>query len=161
MIIRAAKAEEAKTLGKIGFSSWRDSEFAVHDAGRTDPEILQRDFEEFCAGYWGTVLVATDFAHPLGWGAREFGNEIISDLWVAPEAQGRGIGAALLAALEAAIALDGLDYAELETYSGNAGAVRFYERQGYDPVWRGMKFSASLNYDLDKIRFRKTLLKAA
>lgn len=34
---------------------------------------------------------------------------------------------------------------------------RFYSRQGYEAIWRGMKFSASLNYDLDKIRFRKLL----
>lgn len=161
MIIRTAEAGDCERLGQIGFASWLESAFGRDDAGRTDGEKLHAEFTKFGCEQFATILLAEDAGRILGWGAREDSDEIISDLWVAPEAQGNGVGAALLAALEDAIALAGFGYAELETYAGNAGAVRFYQRQGYDPVWRGMKFSASLNYELDKIRFRKTLLEAA
>ncbi|SFV31998.1 ribosomal-protein-alanine N-acetyltransferase [Devosia crocina] len=161
MITRRAQTADAPTLGAIGIAAWRESAFGRHDAGRTDGEKLHTEFIDFCAAHPHTILVGEEGGTLLGWGARELSDETISDLWVAPEAQGRGVGAALLAALEEAIALEGFAHAELETYAGNAGAVRFYSRQGYEPIWRGLKFSASLNYDLDKIRFRKPLREAA
>lgn len=133
------------------------SAFGIDDAGRTDIGKLRAEFVGFCREKPETILLAADGDDLLGWGAREFSDQTISDLWVAPDAQGKGVGAALLAALEEAIALDGFNCVELETYAGNAGAVRFYSRQGYEPIWRGMKFTASLNYDLDKIRYRKML----
>lgn len=161
MIIRGATLADTTRLGEIGIDAWRQSAFGRDDAGRTAIDVLHREFSSFCAEKPETILLAADGTTLLGWGAREEVNEIISDLWVAPEAQGRGVGAALLGALEEAIALEGFEHAELETYAGNAGAVRFYSRQGYEPIWRGMKFSASLNYELDKIRFQKRLREAA
>lgn len=153
-------ADIASVLGAGAFSAWEQSAFGAHDAGRVDREGLRREFETFCRDRPEALLMALSGTAPLGWGAREDGDHVISDLWVFPEAQGRGVGAALLAALEEAIANAGYGYAELETYAGNAGAVRFYQRRGYRPVWRGMKFSVSLNYELDKIRFRKPLTEA-
>ncbi|HWV22196.1 MAG TPA: GNAT family N-acetyltransferase [Devosia sp.] len=157
MIVRVAVEAEAARLGEIGFEAWRTSAFGANDAGRTDADALRGEFTQFCIEKPESIILAADGDRFLGWGAREFSDQVITDLWVAPEAQGKGVGAALLAALEEAIAIAGFSHAELETYAGNAGAVRFYSRQGYEPVWRGMKFTASLNYDLEKIRFRKML----
>ena len=160
MILRPATAQDAVLLGKTGFAAWQQSAFGSNDAGRTDPVLLEAAFIGFCREKPDTILLAEDAGQLQGWGARECSDHVISDLWVAPHAQGRCVGAVLLAALEEAIALAGFSFAELETYAGNAGAVRFYTRQGYEPIWRGMKFTASLNYELDKIRFRKTLSEA-
>lgn len=160
MIVRPATTRDGICLGKIGFAAWRDGAFGKNDAGRTDAALLEAEFIQFCVTRPETILLAGEGDQLLGWGAREFSDHVISDLWVAPRAQGRGVGAVLLAALEEAIALAGFSWAELETYAGNAGAVRFYTRQGYEPIWRGMKFTASLNYELDKIRFRKSLSEA-
>jgi ribosomal-protein-alanine N-acetyltransferase len=160
-MLRHAEAADAARLGEIGFEAWKNSAFGIKDAGRTDAEKLRREFGQFCAEKPETIILAIAGREYLGWGARETSDQTISDLWVAPTAQGRGVGAVLLGALEEAIAIEGFDHAELETYAGNAGAVRFYSRLGYEPVWRGMKFTASLNYDLDKIRFRKMLPAAA
>ncbi|MBJ3784332.1 GNAT family N-acetyltransferase [Devosia sp. MSA67] len=148
-------------MGEVGLGAWAQSAFGMHDAGRTDRHKLRQEFIRFCREKPETILVAGADGKILGWGAREDMDNIISDLWVGPHAQGQGVGAALLAALEEAIAKQGLGFAELETFAGNAGAVRFYERHGYEAVWRGMKFSASLNYELDKVRFRKSLREAA
>lgn len=55
------------------------------------------------------------------------------------------MGTALLEALEVGIAKAAYNFVELETYAGNVGALRFYQRHGYQIVWRGPKFFASLN----------------
>lgn len=160
-IITSALPDHAESMGDAGFAAWAQSAFGLHDAGRTDHRKLRDEFIRFCREKPETVLVARAGDAILGWAAREDMDNIISDLWVAPDAQGQGVGAALLAALEDAIAKQGFGFVELETFAGNAGAVRFYERQGYEAIWRGMKFSASLNYELDKVRFRKALREAA
>lgn len=154
----SADPQDAPALGAIGFASWEASAFGADDAGRADRASLRSEFVSFCETHPDKMVVAKDRCGQfLGWGAREHGDFTISDLWVAPHAQGRGVGAALLGVLEAAIASSGFTFSELETYAGNVGAVRFYERWGYQPVWRGSKYSASLKYELDKVRFRKSL----
>jgi len=160
LVIGPASPDLAESLGTIGFAAWEKSAFGQDDAGRADRQKLLVEFVSFCHDKPQTMLIAAVDQEILGWGAREEMDNIVSDLWVAPIAQGQGVGAALLDALEGAIAKQGFEFSELETYAGNAGAVRFYERRGYEPIWRGMKFSASLNYELDKVRFRKSLREA-
>jgi len=55
---------------------------------------------------------------------------------VAPEAQGRGIGRALMAETERVLASRGVVIIRIETSSleGEGGAVRFYERAGFTRV---------------------------
>lgn len=134
MIVRKAVVAEAPRLGEIGFEAWRMSAFGANDAGRTNADLLRDEFVQFCTQKPEFILLAAENDQLLGWGAREFSDQVISDLWVAPEAQRKGVGAVLLAALEEVIAIAGFSYAELETYAGNAGAVRFYSRQGYEPI---------------------------
>jgi GNAT superfamily N-acetyltransferase len=58
----------------------------------------------------------------------------IEDLLVADTRRGDGLGAALLAAAEAECARMGAQHILLESGIGNAGAHRFFERQGYAVV---------------------------
>lgn len=157
IVVRPARLEEADALGAIGFDAWSNSAFAEHHAGRADREALRAEFIAFCHQFHPQTLVAERDGLLMGWGARENDDFLISDLWVAAHAQGQGAGAALLEALEVGIAKAGFDHVELETYAGNAGAVRFYQRHGYQTIWRGLKHSPSLNYALDKVRLAKTL----
>lgn len=55
---------------------------------------------------------------------------------VAPEAQGRGVGRALITETEHRVAARGATTIRIETSSleGEGGAVRFYERAGYRRV---------------------------
>jgi mycothiol synthase len=57
-------------------------------------------------------------------------------LAVDPAAQGRGIGTALLRAVFAAAAQDGLQRVQLGVASDNADAARLYERAGMQVRWR-------------------------
>lgn len=86
------------------------------------------------------VLVAESPAGaPLGFvhlhGARDFftGEEHghVSDIVVAPEAEGRGVGQALMAAAEAWARERGYRLLSLHVFEGNVRARTFYERLGY------------------------------
>ncbi len=55
-----------------------------------------------------------------------FRDDWIEQLYVLPDAQGRGIGSALLA-----IAQQGADQLQLWTFQRNARARRFYEARGF------------------------------
>ena len=57
----------------------------------------------------------------------------VHNLYVVPERRGEGIGSALLAAAERALAADGADRISLEVLVGNEEARRFYEENGYAP----------------------------
>ena len=56
---------------------------------------------------------------------------VIVNLYVVPEARGRGIGSELLAAAEADLAASGVDTVTLEVLAANDAARRFYSRHGY------------------------------
>ena len=157
IVVRAAGPGEGRALGAIGFAAWAASEFAVHDAGRVDRTALRADFDQLGVERPDTIIVAELDGQIAGWGAREDRNQHISDVWVAPEFQGRGIRTALLAKLEAEITALGHTTAELETLAGNTRAIGFYERHGYVVAWRGQKFSSSLGYAIDKVGMNKNL----
>lgn len=56
---------------------------------------------------------------------------VLWDIRVAPEARGRGVGAALFRAAEAWAAARGCRQLKVETQNVNVPACRFYARQGY------------------------------
>ncbi|WDR05725.1 GNAT family N-acetyltransferase [Devosia rhodophyticola] len=155
-LLRRAGVGEAPILAAVGIGAWSASAFADFDRGRTDRFELETEFCRFCREYAHLITVAWRDDRALGWGAREHDDFRISDLWVTPSAQGQGVGAALLVKLENDIRKAGHRFAELETYAGNSGAIRFYRRQGYEIVWQGLKHSDSLNYALEKVRLVKS-----
>jgi len=59
----------------------------------------------------------------------------IKFLVVAPEARGRGTGAALTAAVDAALAARGVKDQFVGAIAPNAGAIRFYQSRGFRPAW--------------------------
>lgn len=157
MRIRQAQPGEGDTLGDLGFAAWEASVFGRHDAGRTDRGALREAFRRFCRQAPEAILVAEADGLLLGWGAREHHDEQVSDLWVAPHSQGRGVGGLLLGALLDQIAAAGHDHAKVETLAGNIGAIAFYQRHGFAEVWRAEKFSAALGYAIDKVGMNKSL----
>ena len=56
---------------------------------------------------------------------------LLWDIRVAPEMRFRGVGAALVAAVEAWSAAHGAEWIEVETQNVNVPACRFYERMGF------------------------------
>jgi len=58
-------------------------------------------------------------------------SSFVKDLVVAPEWQGRGLGAALLATAMTALSERGANAVQLKVVTANAGARRLYERMGF------------------------------
>jgi len=56
---------------------------------------------------------------------------LLWDIRVAPAVRGQGVGAALVAAVEAWSAAHGVEWLEVETQNVNVPACRFYERMGF------------------------------
>ena len=73
-----------------------------------------------------TCTVRVGFAGGMGFLARR-GSEVVA-LYLAPEARGQGLGAALLGEVKATGAV------QLWTFGANAGARRFYRRAGLREV---------------------------
>jgi GNAT superfamily N-acetyltransferase len=63
----------------------------------------------------------------------------VNGLWVVPEAQGRGVGTALLRHAEQQIIAAGHRRAWLTCSAFNPGAARFYVARGYREVGRATK----------------------
>jgi ribosomal protein S18 acetylase RimI-like enzyme len=87
----------------------------------------------------GAALLAEDDERALGFvfcvlGDRGRKTAHVTDLYVRPEARGRGIGKALLGALVEPARKSGLEHVSLEVLLRNADARRLYERLGFAAV---------------------------
>ncbi len=77
----------------------------------------------------------------------------IKRMYVAPEARGTGVAVALLRALEDRAREHGVSRMLLETGTGQPDAIRFYRREGYEPIenfgpYRGEAISRCFARDL-------------
>lgn len=79
-----------------------------------------------------SVWLASDGPQVIGVLSRE--HEWVHQLYVAPGYTGRGIGQRLLDAFLAEAAASSISVVQLWTFQRNAGARRFYERNGFVPV---------------------------
>ncbi|WP_417581858.1 GNAT family N-acetyltransferase [Pelagibacterium sp.] len=166
LILRRASIAEADKLGMLAFASWDSSMCHIISPESEDGEAAERaalelSFQLFCITACDAITVADNDGELVGWGAREPLSDYISDLWVTPSHQRNGIGRALLAAVEQDIFRAGHDIAVLETHAENGGAIRFYAREGYGIVWRGVKFSRLLGQRVEKVRMEKQLVVSA
>ncbi len=129
------------------YLSLHHAELAVSALALTEPDerawaarlVTYRD--HFAAGR-ARLLVAEDDGHPIGYafGLVEEGHDdtfplgaLVGELYtlvVAPGRRGRGVGAALLAALDAVLAAEGVTSLRVEVLVGNDDARRFYRRHG-------------------------------
>lgn len=85
----------------------------------------------------GVYLVGRAHGDPVaGGGVRTIGARMgeVKRMYVRPTWRGRGVGALLLAALEAAAADAGMARLRLDTGPLQVSAQRLYERSGYRPI---------------------------
>ena len=92
--------------------------------------------EELSAPGGGFVVLEEDGRALAGGGIRRLDDRVceIKRMYVAPDARGRGLGRALLEALEALARDHGYAIARLDTGARQPGAQRMYERAGYVAV---------------------------
>jgi GNAT superfamily N-acetyltransferase len=109
-----------------------------YDAGSERPHRWPRSFD---TSRWGFFAARAE-GRRVGSATVAFGSEgvdmlehrsdlaVLWDLRVAPDARGRGVGAALFRAAEAWAAARGCRQLKVETQNINVPACRFYARQG-------------------------------
>ena len=125
--------ETARRFAAFGPPPWRTPAELV--AGET--RCLQTFFEGGMRD--ATLLVAEDEGRPVGFVFLEHHTDYFTGrrhghlgmIAVTDAAQGRGAGAALLAAAEDWARAQGYDTLTLNVFDGNARARRAYERAGY------------------------------
>ena len=145
-------------VGEVGFAAWKSSDAfkGVHlDAGVI--ERARAAFESFAPATEAKVFIAERGGELLGWAAQDAAPNYISDLWVRPDQQGKGVGRALLLHLVEVIRSTGHETATIQTQASNVGAIRLYERCGFTIIWRGIEYSKSLGVDLEKVHLEKAL----
>ncbi len=99
-----------------------------------DVEAMRRwsegdELDKYIRARLGSLLIAVDDGLVVGMVAVE--DDLIGQLWVAPERRSQGIGKVLLAAAESMIRERGHTTLRVEVFEPNVGAVRFYERHGW------------------------------
>ena len=155
LTIRPASSAEAQDLAVIGLAAWEKAiRVWGEDADRLRDNAKEA-FYEFCTAHWPDILVGEWDGDLAGWGSCEKADDFITDLWVHPEFQGRGVGTGVLAAIEAGIRERGYPTARLDTHARNAGAIRLYKRLGYRVKAYFVTYSDSLDEDIDKVEMIK------
>ncbi|OHV76427.1 N-acetyltransferase [Rhizobium sp. LCM 4573] len=145
-------------VGEVGFAAWKSS--GDGEASFENPDVIEairRAFFDYPAAAKGDVAIAEFGGRVVGWGAREDDPDYISDIWVDPAFQGRGVGSALVRHFLERVAIEGFSVAKIHTRASNSSAIRLYERRGFKIVWRGREYSTSMGVELEKVHLEKRL----
>ena len=154
--IRKPEWAEANALASAAYAAWRKGIGPyVSEAARM--RISELDFADFIRGNPEQVLAAFIGDVAAGFAATEHGDNYISDLWVDPDFEGRGIGSSLLAAWEESIRSRDYDTVTIEVITENARALGLYRHLGFVVSWQGETTDGYLKEPLHKTRLMKAL----
>jgi GNAT superfamily N-acetyltransferase len=138
--------DEPVILGFI--DGLQDYEAGFEPDRRRDPNFAAehwRELQHRCAERHGTMLIAERDGKAVGWAfahddkaevfvvEAERRHGFLAELYVVPEARGKGLGRALIAACEAWARERGHKLLTVGVLARNARAIRSYEGAGYDP----------------------------
>lgn len=157
IVVRPARVDEVLDLADIGLASWRQGIGPLVDEAVVRRIAEENPFLPLLGRLGAGVLVAEWQGRPAGIGASEHADNQISDIWVAPDAEGRGLGSALVRALERQIAGRGYPEALIEVAADNMRAHGLYRHLGYEPWWQRAVFDPILRTTLAKVGLRKLL----
>lgn len=147
---------DADRVGEVGFAAWAANP-VLNDCGADMSQRVHSAFRDFAANGSKVILVAESNGEIVGWIARDGEADYVSDLWVDPDCQGRGVGRALLEHVSSLMRHEGVECARIATHARNVGAIRLYERCGFALVWRGMERSETMRMDIEKVHLEKAL----
>jgi GNAT superfamily N-acetyltransferase len=128
MIARAANEPEIDHLARLWQASWNDAHSKLEPAGLVKARTLESFRERLAAALADTRVVGPAGAPP---GLCMIKDDELYQLFVAREARGTGVAAALLADGESRIADRDVTTAWLACVIGNDRAARFYEKHGW------------------------------
>lgn len=155
--VRNALEEDRPVLVEIGVRAWEQAVTGVADL-QARRDHARHAFQQFLVGYWSRVTVAELGGNLAGWASREALDDEITDLWVDPAQQRRGVGSALLSAMEAEIVAADLEAARLQTHARNGAAIGFFQKQGYSVSWLSVDYSTRLDRNVESVGLRRQLV---
>ena len=136
--LRGFEERDLAALGDLWVAAWRESGFAIDFEARR-PWLTERLTAHRDAG--GVILVGLDFeGQPAGFVTLEPSTGYLDQLCVAPAAQSSGLARALLDAAKRLAP----GTIELDVNEANLRARRFYEREGFVCVTRGLSAQSGL-----------------
>jgi len=147
---------DADRVGEVGFAAWAANP-VLNNFGADVSERVCSAFRDFAATGSKVILVAESDGDIVGWIARDGEADYVSDLWVDPDCQGRGVGRALIEHVFSLMRHEGVECARIATHARNLGAIRLYERCGFVLVWQGMESSEAMGMDVEKSHLEKPL----
>jgi len=156
VVVRPASEDEVEALARLWADGWRDAHLGIV------PDELARlrtpeSFRERMAAGLSEVRVAGPPGAPLGFCMLK-GDELYQ-IYVAAEARGSDVAAALLADGEARLAARGVPVAWLACAIGNHRAARFYEKSGWQRIgtWTDPLETSAGTLFLEVWRYEKVL----
>ncbi len=155
--IRAAQPGEFDRLAALLLAAWERGIAPLVPGLARRRVMTVVPVRSFLRAQAEALLVAEIGGQPVGVAAAGRGRDYISDLGVEPRHEGRGVGSALLAALECRIALAGHGAARLQVLSANVRALALYRYRGYRPRWQGLKRDRGLGVELHMTGMAKPL----
>jgi len=127
-LVRDAHASEIGRLAKIWFDGWQDAHAPLLPVELARMRTLE-SFQERLLAAFGRLRVVGPAGAPTGFCVTK-GSEL-NQLYVAPEARGSGLAAALILDAEARLKQEGVSNAWLACAIGNERAARFYGKHGW------------------------------
>jgi GNAT superfamily N-acetyltransferase len=128
MTARPADPSETSVLARLWYDGWQDAHAAILPATLARARTRE-SFAERMAAALADVRVIGPQGAPLGFAMLK-GDELYQ-FYLAAEARGAGVAAALIADAEARLSERGVETAWLACAIGNARAARFYEKSGW------------------------------
>lgn len=154
--IRGATRRDAVEIAAIGYTAWELSLLPVIGDRPGLRQAERRRFGSYAAECFSRIFVADTGEEIVGWVSYARGRPYIPFIFVAPHAQGQGIGSLLLGRAESFLELMGHDRVHLETPADHINAVSFYERRGYKIL--AMKVQSPSRFEpLQRVRMEKQL----
>jgi GNAT superfamily N-acetyltransferase len=159
MQVRPADASEIDRLARLWHDVWHQSH-----ASFAPPELIRlrtlASFRDRLEAALPEIYVVGPVGGPLGLCVLR--GEELYQLFVAPEAHGSGVAAALIADAEARLAARGVETAWLACAIGNTRAARFYEKSGWRMAGTFVMLSETSNgpFPVDQWRYEKRLTRS-
>ena len=160
MQVRPADAGEIDHLARLWHDVWHQSHAAFAPAELIRLRTLASFRDRLEAARPDVYVVG-----PVGalLGLCVLRGEELYQLFVASEAHGSGVAAALIAGAEARLAARGVETARLACAIGNTRAARFYEKSGWHLAGTFVMLSETSNgpFPVDQWRYEKRLTRYA
>lgn len=155
--LRSPARADAAAVAALGRAAWEARIAPL--VGRRAATALRAlaPFERILDEAGRPALVAELNGRIAGFALADPAAAYVADLWVGPDFEGRGVGSALLRAMERLLAERGVGEAQLVTLAANLRARAFFGRTGWRASWRGERYDRAHDAVLAKTGMSKTL----